>query len=1216
MTTYYWVGGTGTWNNSSTTNWSTSSGGASGSGPPTSTDDVIFDSSSYTVNANYTVTCSTGWVCRDLTMGGPSSGKNIIWAGSTSGSIYGSMNLSGGSAHITRTYFGTITFAATSTGKTITCNGVTFASSFIINGVGGGWTQTDAFSSSSGTWTLANGNYDTGGFSHTAPVHNCTAANSQTLTLGASTMNSHGWNMTSTNMTFSGASSTISLTGLIPSFQGGGRTYGTVTQAGTGTLYFSGANTYATLTLAPASGVALYYLNGTQTVTGAFTANGSSISSRLLILSGDSAGVSTAGVQRTIAASGATVTLSNADFQDIAATGGSAGWGTGTSIGNGGNNSGITFTTPVTRYAVVAGNWTSTAVWSATSGGAGGATAPLAQDTVILDASSAAGTYTQIAYMFAGTNITCTGFTRTLSDAGARILGNITLASGMTVSPGVSTSGFLMVGRSAQTITSAGKTFGVTVDTGAGVAVTLADALLCSNILTLTSGTLDDNGQTVTAAGFSSASGNTRDIKCSTTWSVTGGGQWITSNSTGLTYSVNSGVISFVGAGSRLSITNAPGAATMPKILVASGSYTLTLTDVVSKGIDFTGSTVTCAATTYTTKGGNITLATGGTYTFFVPIFGATSGTDSLTSNGKTISGITVDGVGGTASLADAAVLSGVLTVTKGTFTDNGQTLTLDTFSSSNSNTRDIKCSTTWSVTGTGASMWSSDTNTGLTYSVNSGTISLTTNSATGRTITTGASAPLMPKILAAVGSYTLTLTNVNCKGLDFTGSTVTCGSAPKVAGALTLATGGTYTSFTPTMSGTSGTQSITSSGKTISTLTVDGVGGTASLVDAMTCSDLATITNGSFTSNGQSFTALGISSNNSNTRALTATGSETWTMTGTTTAWNTSTMTGCTATMGTSLVTFSGLSPTINASTFAFYNITASTGITTLSSGCRATGTGTFGGTALNVRGDWNVATISGLTSLTTFSTAGASITSNGQSFAAVEINGAFTYTLQDAFVCTGTLTLTRGTIALNGFNLTAPSLTNTGASTRAITFGASETFSLTSTGTVWNTTGANFSITPATGTIKFTNVSATSKTFAGLSLTYGTLWFSGAGTGDNIITGANTFASIKTDGTLAVKTITLPAATTTTLSAASLDINGNATYTTIFRSSSADSAATLSCASGNITLNYVSIKDSTPTGGAAFWAPIHGGCVNVSGNIATGWWFLNNKFMHWLYF
>lgn len=48
MATYYWVGGSGTWDASTTTNWAATSGGAGGAGVPNNTDSVIFDANSGT----------------------------------------------------------------------------------------------------------------------------------------------------------------------------------------------------------------------------------------------------------------------------------------------------------------------------------------------------------------------------------------------------------------------------------------------------------------------------------------------------------------------------------------------------------------------------------------------------------------------------------------------------------------------------------------------------------------------------------------------------------------------------------------------------------------------------------------------------------------------------------------------------------------------------------------------------------------------------------------------------------------------------------------------------------------------------------------------------------------------------------------------------------------------------------------------------------------
>ena len=64
MATYYWVGGDGTWDASSTTNWSATSGGAGGAGVPNNTDTVIFDSASGTG----TCTTASGSECSIATL--------------------------------------------------------------------------------------------------------------------------------------------------------------------------------------------------------------------------------------------------------------------------------------------------------------------------------------------------------------------------------------------------------------------------------------------------------------------------------------------------------------------------------------------------------------------------------------------------------------------------------------------------------------------------------------------------------------------------------------------------------------------------------------------------------------------------------------------------------------------------------------------------------------------------------------------------------------------------------------------------------------------------------------------------------------------------------------------------------------------------------------------------------------------------------------------
>lgn len=57
---YYWVGGTGTWDGTSTTHWATTSGGAGGAGVPAAGDSVTFDANSGTAA---TVTVAATAVC-------------------------------------------------------------------------------------------------------------------------------------------------------------------------------------------------------------------------------------------------------------------------------------------------------------------------------------------------------------------------------------------------------------------------------------------------------------------------------------------------------------------------------------------------------------------------------------------------------------------------------------------------------------------------------------------------------------------------------------------------------------------------------------------------------------------------------------------------------------------------------------------------------------------------------------------------------------------------------------------------------------------------------------------------------------------------------------------------------------------------------------------------------------------------------------------------
>lgn len=73
MATYFWVGGSGTWDASSTANWSSTSGGAAGATAPNSADTVIFDSASGTG----TCTTAAGSVCATASLNSATLGLTL-----------------------------------------------------------------------------------------------------------------------------------------------------------------------------------------------------------------------------------------------------------------------------------------------------------------------------------------------------------------------------------------------------------------------------------------------------------------------------------------------------------------------------------------------------------------------------------------------------------------------------------------------------------------------------------------------------------------------------------------------------------------------------------------------------------------------------------------------------------------------------------------------------------------------------------------------------------------------------------------------------------------------------------------------------------------------------------------------------------------------------------------------------------------------------------
>ena len=305
--TLYWVGGTGTWNTTTTGNWANTSGGtATGILPPVSNETVNIDTSSGTG----TITCTAG-VCNDLTV--TASQAIALGTASSTLSIYGSLSMPSGGSFSTGSG-SSVTFRATSTGKTITSNGKTLTgtsgSGVTFNGVGGGWTLQDNFSTNLGNITLTNGSFNANNFNVSGLNFSSSNSNTRTLTMGSGTWTLFGtgtvWNLaTTTGLTFNANTSTIALSStstISKLFAGGGLTYNNLSisaTTGLASYTFTGANTF-TGTLSSSKTVAYTITLPSSTTTTVTTWSATGSSGNLLTLNS-----STSGTAATLAATNA-----------------------------------------------------------------------------------------------------------------------------------------------------------------------------------------------------------------------------------------------------------------------------------------------------------------------------------------------------------------------------------------------------------------------------------------------------------------------------------------------------------------------------------------------------------------------------------------------------------------------------------------------------------------------------------------------------------------------------------------------------------------------------------------------------------------------------------------------------------------------------------------------------------------------------------------------
>lgn len=857
--------------------------------------------------------------------------------------------------------------------------------------------------------------------------------------------------------------------------------------------------------------------------------------------------------------------------------------------------------------------------WALTSGGAGGQAVPTSADDVFFSAAST-GTCTISAGNTGAKSINCTGFTGTLAGTAAiTVSGSVTLDAGMTMSY----TGTLTLNATG-TLTSAGKTLGSITISGASITVTLGDACTTgvTNTVTLTQGTLALAGFTLSTGIFSSSNTNTRAI------SFGAGNINLTSATAGTT-------ILSAAVGSNLSWTGTGGfvrnqvaTATMswgstnftngPNLTVNAGSAALTLTAAsYFKTTNFTGSTcdVASSSTGSINFQGNITLASGGTYTS-LPIFNSSSNT--ITSNGRSIRSLTVSTSGTTVTLADALTTVVSVSHTQATFNLAGFTVTTPVWLGSGTLTRVLAFGSGGNIvlnsSTPAATILSIATATGFTWT---GTGQFTRNMVATATVvfgTTGGTTSNAPNLTVNNGASDLTVTSGSyLKNVDFTGSTSIVTATYNACGNLTLASGGTYTSVAPTFLA-SGT--VTSSGKTLGATTVNGSGITVTLADAMTLGAASTFTltqgtlalagftlsTGIFSSNGSSVRSIAFGSGNIELTSTTASTTVlsmgnatnfTWTGTGGFTRNQAATATfvfgptGASASNAPNLSIYAGsATPSFIANNF-YKNLSFAGSTCNPALSYNACGNLTLGG------GDYTAV-------YPTFLASGV-ITSNGKIINDTTINGSgITVSLADNLTVSGggaglgVITLTQGTFDANNQNLSCGTFSSSNSNTRTINMGSGTWGVYLS----WDTsTTTNLTLNRGTSTIQ--NPQFGALIFNGGGLSYYNIDQAASASFLLTINGSNSFNDIKSTYTsTGATTITFQAGTTQTVS--NFTASGTAGNLLTINSSTPGSQFTLSKASGTVNAQYLAIQDSNATGGAV-WNALYS--TNLGNN--TGWIF-----------
>jgi hypothetical protein len=340
MASRYWVGGNGTWDATVGTKWALTSGGAGGQTVPVVAVDNVF------LDQNNTVTIGSGYVAgaRIITH---SNGTLKIDAETLDCNSYSAG--AGSTARALVLTSGTLRVSANSGSISLATAALNF------------------------TFTKGTGTFD---------IYGGTAGGTPSISLAGwtvykVTLRAGSTSIINTNSGVDTLDTTGILGGITLGAAGNNMTFGTVTVVDAAILTLTGNCTITSLTT---NGSMI--LGANQTIT-TLSINGSTSATKGIIMS------SARLTQRTLTVT--TLTCTKTDIADIIAAGG-ANWNLSAEadeVGNGGNNTGITFAAGIDKYWHSGnGDLMDSKYYTQSNGGGSATTPPNLQDTAIFDANS------------------------------------------------------------------------------------------------------------------------------------------------------------------------------------------------------------------------------------------------------------------------------------------------------------------------------------------------------------------------------------------------------------------------------------------------------------------------------------------------------------------------------------------------------------------------------------------------------------------------------------------------------------------------------------------------------------------------------------------------------------------------------------------------------------------------------------------------------------